>query len=121
GAPDDVPAPNALVGLPWTVCRSPGPTGQPVTWAVLGHAVAGGRTLGDGVLVSDPQGRRALIWQAHRLALPAGTATLIALDWTGMAALPVPPEFVDAVPAGPDLAAPQVPQAGQPGPTVAGQ
>jgi type VII secretion protein EccB len=106
-APDALPDKGSLVGLPWSVCSAPrSPSSVAVAAHVLAGTVpAGGVTLGEdeGVLASDPDGLRFLIWRDHRLLVP-NNAVLAALGWTGIRPAPVALPFLDALPPGPDLA-----------------
>ncbi|TDC66577.1 type VII secretion protein EccB [Actinomadura sp. GC306] len=113
GAPDSVPEAKRLVGGPWSVCvrqnRQGGP-GQSVVSLVGGRDV-GGEPLdpATGVVVSTGANDNWLIWKNQRMRLaPAGLTVLSA-----PAPATVSPGFVNALPAGPDFAPPNIPGAGE--------
>ena len=146
GAPDSVPAASSVVGGPWTVCddQAVDSLAQPVPQVTLYVGAAAGASAGasggasasasagvsvgpttplpqeSAILVQDPAGTRYLVWNGERLRLTDSQEAL-ALGYTS-AALPVAAAWVNAVPAGPDLAAPE-PAAGLggPGPAVDGK
>ncbi|NKZ02459.1 type VII secretion protein EccB [Actinomadura latina] len=112
GAPDSVPAAGRLVGGPWSVCVRQNPqggTGSSVVSLVGGRDV-GGEVLDPsvGVVVSTGANSNWLIWKNQRMRLsPAGLTVLSA-----SAPAAVSPGFVNALPAGPDFAPPNIPGAG---------
>ncbi|MFC0037059.1 type VII secretion protein EccB [Actinomadura rayongensis] len=114
GAPDTVPDKKRLVGGPWSVCVrqvDQGGVTKPVVSLVGGRNV-GGRTLdaSTGVVVSAGATGNWLIWNNQRMKMsPAGMTVLQA-----SAATPVSSAFVNALPAGPDFAAPAIPGFGRP-------
>ncbi|TDD21939.1 type VII secretion protein EccB [Actinomadura sp. KC06] len=113
GAPDSVPAAKRLVGGPWSVCvrqNQQGGTGQSVVSLVGGRDV-GGEPLDPamGVVVSTGANNNWLIYKNQRMRLsPAGLTVLSA-----SAPAQVSPGFVNALPAGPDFAPPNIPGAGR--------
>ncbi|QFG22086.1 type VII secretion protein EccB [Actinomadura sp. WMMB 499] len=112
GAPDSVPKSDRLVGGPWSVCvrqRQQGGVGQSAVSLVAGQEVGGEKVdANSGVVVSAGQNNNWLIWKNQRLKLsPAGMTVLGA-----SAPAQVSPGFVNALPAGPDFAAPQIQGAG---------
>lgn len=125
GAPDSLPASNALSDTTFSSCTRTPPdlpvAARPVSTVVLGPSAPSGRPLADGqaVLVSPGDGAEFLITggERHRLA---GQAPVAALGYEDVAAVPVAPEWLDTVPAGRDLALVAVPDAGAPGPTIGG-
>lgn len=124
GAPDSLPDKSSLVGLPWSVCSAPrSPDSVEFATHVLpGQVPAGGRRFADdeGLLVRSGE-QRFLIWQDRRLWIRED-AVLVALDWAGVPPVPVTTAFLDAIPAGPDLAPLELAGAGAATPhTVAGQ
>lgn len=112
GAPDSVPEAKRLVGGPWSVCvrqNQQGGPGQSVVSLVGGRDV-GGEPLdpATGVVVSTGANNNWLIWKNQRMRLsPAGLTVLSA-----SAPAAVSPGFVNALPAGPDFAPPNIPGAG---------
>ncbi|MFD0278096.1 type VII secretion protein EccB [Kitasatospora sp. NPDC127111] len=129
GAPDGLPAADGLAGTTWLVCGTtePGPNGPgspPVPrLALLVDPPREGRApaAGQGVLVSTPDGAVHLLWQGQRLRVDTTNSALQALGYDGTAPFPVPAGLVNALPAGPDLAAPAVPGRGSAGPDLAGR
>lgn len=122
-APDTVPGTDSLIGLPWTVCaaRSPSTVAHdPMVTLLVGGDHPGRRALGDrGVLVSAHGTGTWLIWHGTRLHV-GGRVALASLNWATRTVTTVAPAFLNALPAGPDLAAPTIPHAGSAGPQVAG-
>ncbi|MEV0135859.1 type VII secretion protein EccB [Dactylosporangium sp. NPDC050688] len=119
-APDPPPPKNALLGLPWNVCgvRVTG-AGEAATQLVIGRTPSGGVPLGEqALLVSTSTGNDLplyLLWHDHRLRI-ADRTTLTALELASITPMRIDPALLDAVTAGPDLAAPRLPGAGQPSP-----
>lgn len=126
GGPDALPAADAVNTGPWQVCTAPG-TGDtgavtPRTVLAVNAELPGTGVQGDqGVLVTDPEGNTYLLWQDNRLRLADGTHTAVALGYGSARPMPVSAAFIDAVPAGPDLAAPAVIRAGSTGPRLDGR
>ncbi|MEV5750301.1 type VII secretion protein EccB [Actinoallomurus sp. NPDC052308] len=124
GAPDALPSAGGLASGAWAVCSGSGVGGSaaPVTTLAVGVGDAGGDgalTAGQGLLVTTPDAHVYLVWQGSRLRLdPKGGAA--ALGYGGRTPTPVSAAFVDALPAGPDLAAPAVSGLGGAGPSLDG-
>ncbi|HEY3505161.1 MAG TPA: type VII secretion protein EccB [Actinocatenispora sp.] len=117
-APDALPAPGALTGLPWSVC-----TAQPVSSVArtpiatvgVGRTFRSAADLADrGLLVKAGDGDTYLLWQGERLRIPTGAA-MASLSWSNEPVLTVAPAFLNAVRGGPDLAPPKIDGAGQQG------
>ncbi|SDP39682.1 type VII secretion protein EccB [Actinacidiphila guanduensis] len=124
GAPDALPRPGALERRGWTTCVLPPTTAGGPSRVVLrvGLPVAGpGPSDAQGVLVQTPDGALWLLWQGRRLAVGSRHAEARALGYTALTPVPVSEDFLDAVPAGPDLATPEVPGLGSSGPPLAGR
>lgn len=125
GAPDSVPDPSALLGMPWIVCSSPryaSSTSALATELMVGRALPGGKGPGSaGLLVTDgnPQGTVYLLWNDERFKVPNDTA-LASLGLTGADRSVVGTAMLSAVPQGPDLDIPNIPGKGEPGKTVDG-
>ncbi|HEX6499549.1 MAG TPA: type VII secretion protein EccB [Micromonosporaceae bacterium] len=113
GAPDALPAPKALLGLPWTVCSTPESTnhGKPVTELLVGQGVGAGSALGDDAVLVISEGIHYLIWHDHRLRVRDRTM-MAALNLTTSQALPIGVSLLNAIPAGPDLAPISLPDGG---------
>jgi len=118
-APDALPGRDGLVGAPVSVCSAPrsATSVDPASHVLVGRAPAGGTPLGpaEGLLVSTGDGgaARYLLWRSHRLRV-RDNATLAALGWAAVRPARVGVAFLNAVPPGPDLAPPELPDAGEP-------
>ena len=114
-APDTLPVKKDLRSGDWSVCTAP-TDGTPKSTLLVGERVAGGSIAAasgapKGLLVSDPTDRIFLLYGNRRFAIPPNraTAALRALGWNAQQPWPVAAAFVNAIPLGPDLAAPDVP------------
>ncbi|SDT74046.1 type VII secretion protein EccB [Actinoplanes derwentensis] len=114
GAPDSLPAAKSLLSGAWSVCTDTS-AGRPRSTLLVGTAASGGAAATGGLLVRDTAGRTHLILGSQRFLLPDGQVDPIvrALGWFGYRPWQVSASWVDAIPAGPDLAAPTVPGRGQ--------
>ncbi len=114
-APETLPEKAALVGLPWSVCSAPRSATSVAlaTHVVAGQTMAGGKALGpaEGLLVSVGGTQRYLLWHDHRLRV-TDNAVIAALSWAQARPISVGEAFLNAVPAGPDLAPIALPEAG---------
>lgn len=120
GAPNDLPAPADLLGLPWTICDTGADAGPGARGTLtIGAPVTGGAPPHDAILATAADGRWHLLWQGRQLLVQKDQA-LGGLGWT-TAGFYAGPALLGALPQGPDLAAPVVERAGQPGPSVAGR
>lgn len=124
GAPDGLPAPGELSAEGWLACglRQPasGPAGPQMALAVAMAAQGAPLTDGQGVLVATPDGERYVLWQGQRLRLDSRNGAAAALGYGAVTPFPVPAAFLNTLPAGPDLAAADVPGRGGAGPVLAG-
>lgn len=111
GAPDSLPAKEKLVKGPWSVCVVEGEdsTGgrRPYT-SLIGGTDVGGTPVGDSAMVVNDGRQNWVLWSDRRMRVSA----------TGVRALNaqprrVPPAWLNAIPAGPDFAAPDVPNRGK--------
>ncbi len=111
-APDSLPATGALVGLPWQLCEGPrSATNNALTTSLLvGTTVAAGAELTDeGLLVSvGGNGPTYVLLHGMRLLVASGTVSA-ALNLSAVQPVVVDDGFINALPAGPDLAVPVVP------------
>ena len=128
-APDSLPAvKGGLVDRVWTVCsRTPADSGSPAqSLLVVGDRLSDGTVLPvpradtpaadlRGLLVVDPSKRTYLVYNNKRFLIPAGRLqrTQSFLGWTQQP-LPVAAAWINAVPIGPDLKAPAIPDLGDP-------
>ncbi|GAB3451744.1 type VII secretion system ESX-2 subunit EccB2 [Streptomonospora sediminis] len=118
-APEALPSADAAANV-WRLCALPG-DGQGRSALTVGPDPGPGTPLDKrGVLVVGPEGDQHLLWQGRRLRLDVEGGALQALGYGNVPASPVPEEFLEAVPAGPDLTAPDVAGAGEQGPAIAG-
>lgn len=128
GAPDSLPGTDRVLGPPWTICSEPepDPAGQlrAVTSLRLGEPVPGGAPLGErGLLVRDAEdGTRYLVWRSHRYRIAGPDPDRVIQSLYGVPgpeALAGPP-WLDALPAGEDLAPIELADLGAPSPAVRG-
>jgi type VII secretion protein EccB len=126
GAPDELPTPASIISGPWSVCSLPGLSSSgavtPYVRLTVGQGPGGtALTASRALLVSALDGTPYLVWDDHRLRVPGRAAALTALDYASASPLPVGDAWLSALPQGPDLAAPAVPNSGQAGTAVAGR
>jgi type VII secretion protein EccB len=127
-APNSLPTADDLLPARWTICsqqpQSPTPAGAPQSLLAVGDQVTGGgelpvpdtRTLPAqlrALLVSDPTGQTSLVYANRRFPIPDNRAqrTLSAFGWSA-APIEVATAWINAVPAGPEFAAPSIPGRG---------
>jgi type VII secretion protein EccB len=104
-APDSLPAPDALLGLPWSICDLPPVPGRdPIALAVAGVPTPGARTMGpdDGLLVNNQDAGTFLIYHDHKLHINNAATVSLALRFDTRA-MPVTEQFLNSIPTGPDL------------------
>ncbi|TYB64386.1 type VII secretion protein EccB [Nonomuraea sp. PA05] len=109
GAPDSLPGPEEMVKSPWTVCvvEQTDATGVRRSYVtLLGGIDVGGAPVGGDALVVDDGQQNWVLWNNQRMLVK----NLRRL--TDQAPRKVPASWVNAIPAGPDFAAPAVPQRG---------
>ncbi|MEV4615644.1 type VII secretion protein EccB [Kitasatospora sp. NPDC049258] len=125
GAPDGLPTADQLGRSDWLACVVQGaPGGRSGPQLALSIGLRGtGRRLADaqGVLVSAPDGTAFLLWHGLRLKLDAGSEARRALGFAASAPVPVTAGFLNAVPVGPELTAPEIRGRGTAGPVLAGR
>jgi type VII secretion protein EccB len=118
-APDTVPLQSALLHGAWTRCLRPDlQGGQVIDFAPDGHTspLPGNRQ----VLLSGPGDTAYVLWDGTKYKV-GGEAALIALGMADQKAVPAPKGWLSALPDGPTLAAPKIPDAGRSAGEVAGQ
>jgi len=126
GAPDALPASTALTSGPWRACATQQLDDTGAITAKLTLAIGltpAGQQLGATAAapVAGPDGNDYLLWNGQRLRMDRANNVVQAVGYAGADLPPVSAAFLDAVPAGPDLAVPKTPAAGSPGPVLAGQ
>jgi len=107
GLPQDLPTAADLVRGPWSVCTASGQT------TLVAGASTGGTALGQAqaVLATTAQGGHWVLWNGERLAV----AQQVMQDlFPGGQPVTVPAGWLDALPQGPDFAAPAVTGYGNP-------
>ncbi|GAA5062477.1 type VII secretion protein EccB [Thermocatellispora tengchongensis] len=113
GAPDSLPEPGHLVRAPWSACVVEGadPSGGRRAYvSLVGGAGTGGRTLGAGrALLVDDGADTWLIWGDTRMRVPGSGAAAL----TQAQPRRVPATWLNALPAGPDFRAPDIPGRGR--------
>jgi type VII secretion protein EccB len=124
-APDSLPASNALLGLPWSMCSAPrdADSSVPAGRLLIGTEPGAGDPLGnDSLLVTVPgDADKYLLWHDHRLRISGNTA-LAALGLAAVTPTVVTQALINATTAGPDLTAARIDNAGQPsGRQIAGE
>ncbi|MFS8478655.1 MAG: type VII secretion protein EccB [Micromonosporaceae bacterium] len=118
GAPDSLPSADKRVGLPWTVCAMPGTdrSGRQVSMSLLAVATVpdGATRLGDeGVLVREAgQERTYLVWHGRRYLIQQPDRLVPAL-FGAVTPVPVDVAWLNALPAGSDIAAVSVSSRGK--------
>lgn len=113
GAPDSLPGPEHLARGPWSACvqERAEPTGRkPYVTLIAGREVGGTPVAEGQALLVDVGGQRWAIWRGTRMRVPAGIAR--GLTATDPASVPV--AWLNALPEGPDLAAPAISGRGRP-------
>ncbi|MCK8678155.1 MULTISPECIES: type VII secretion protein EccB [Streptomyces] len=120
GAPDALPAADRLDTGAWQVC-STAADGPAATVLAIGAPTAGGGLgSGEAVLVTGPDGTDHLLWRGSRLRLDGTSRAARALGYDARPRTRVSAAFLNALPEGPALAAPEVPGRGEKGPSLAG-
>ncbi|WP_327087486.1 type VII secretion protein EccB [Nonomuraea sp. NBC_01738] len=109
GAPESLPKPDRLVKSPWNVCVVEGtdPAGVRKPYVTLtGGIEVGGTPVGNGALVVSDGQQNWILWNNARM-LVRNVGRLL-----DQAPRKVPAAWINAIPAGADFAAPQIPQRG---------
>lgn len=125
GAPDSLPDAGDVASAPWTVCslrEGVGSEAENQVRVFIGEdrsAFEPTDVEDQAVVVETPAGDRYLIWNGKRFK--TSEAALAHLGLGDPETVPVLENWLDAVPAGPDLLAMTVPNRGDTGPTIAGQ
>lgn len=121
-APDEIPGTGSLLTGPWVVCSAPGTDAvgapRPVVTVSAGQAAPGNALAAGTAALISAGGTEYLVWDGTRLRLTGYAAT--ALGYSSAAPMPVGAGFANALPQGPDLAAPELSGIGGAGPTVGG-
>ncbi|MEV0679415.1 type VII secretion protein EccB [Actinosynnema sp. NPDC050436] len=123
GGPDALPASDALDTGPWAVCAHPPEAGQPNPVAVtvlIGQGAERALTDRQALLVRGPDRVDHLVWRGKRHRLP-GRTEVEALGYGGAGPTAVTAAWLNPLPQGRDLAVPETPGTGQPGPVIDGR
>ncbi len=122
-APDFLPEKTHLTGAYWQVCSTlrADDTGTDVPYVTLSIGSTKPTPLANdrGLLVATEDGTTYLAWKGKRYRISGGAA-LTALGYGSTTPAVVGSAFINALPAGPDLRAPEVPGTGGVGPVVDG-
>ncbi|WP_033341696.1 type VII secretion protein EccB [Catenuloplanes japonicus] len=120
-APDNLPTAATLHTGTWTVCaRPPVETNGPPRTTLLFTAKEAAASAGTGaLLVSTPDQALYLVWEGRRYRIPKPSA-MTALGYDSIPPMPVNPAWLNSIPAGRDLAAPDLPGRGESGPRISG-
>lgn len=103
-APDSLPEPDALLGLPWRVCSIPpaGDVPRAESLVVVGREVGGAAAIGDQAMYVATDSAGYLLWRDQLLRINEP----LAVDALGLSAVdpvPVGEQLVNAIARGPDL------------------
>ncbi|MDR7323121.1 MULTISPECIES: type VII secretion protein EccB [Catenuloplanes] len=107
-APDSLPPADRLAGAPWSLCSV---AGSPVLLA--GPAADGGTRLDESGALVTAAGETHLLWRDRRHPV-ASEAVLSALGWGAVRPALVSTALLNTVPLGSALAAPPIPNLGDP-------
>jgi type VII secretion protein EccB len=105
-APDSMPAPDRLLGAPWTLCSTPPARGSgdevPDTQLVVGRSTTSGDPVDQAaVLVRDVEdGSLHLVWAGHQYPVPQEDAVLEGLTYRTQPQVQVGTAWLNAMPAG---------------------
>jgi type VII secretion protein EccB len=124
-APDSLPDLKRGDGANWQVCSGlrTDVTGTPqpyVTVRIGGDPTNRPLDPGDGILTRAPTGQVYLAWNNRRMLVPSASA-LTGLGYAAARQYPVGLGWLNSMPAGPDLAPPDVPGRGTNGQSVGGK
>jgi type VII secretion protein EccB len=117
-APDSLPEKDALLTGRWSVCTdNKGDESAPRSILLIGDKLTDGTVAaktGEALLIREPEGRNALVYNNRRYTIPADrlTATLRVLGWSGKEPWPVSTAWANAVPLADDLVGPRIPDVG---------
>jgi type VII secretion protein EccB len=117
-APDSLPAAGALLTERWSICTdNQGVNNTARSTVLVGDKLADGTVAardGKALLVREVGGRISMVFNNKRYAIPQSrqVATLRALRWADQQPWQVAGAWANAVPAGPDLVAPEIPGEG---------
>lgn len=120
-APDNLPTASALHTGTWTVCARPPaqPNDPPRTTLILTPATEAGSAGTGALLVGTPDKALHLIWDGRRYRIPE-PAAMTALGYDTVQPIRVNPAWLNSIPAGRDLAAPDIAGRGGAGPQING-
>ncbi|GGT64299.1 type VII secretion protein EccB [Streptomyces atratus] len=123
GAPESVPSADNLDRDTWLVCSTTGARASDGrTTLVAGSPVEGtGVGAGQGFVAQGPDHTAYLVWQGSRLRLDKDSGAAVSLGYGSVTPRPVSAAFLNALVAGPDLLAPEVPDRGDAGPSLDGK
>ncbi|KXK58749.1 type VII secretion protein EccB [Micromonospora rosaria] len=110
GAPDALPGPKALTGLPWSVCDVPDPANprRSYTRVVIDRPLAGGTPLAERGMLVSVDDERYLLTRDTRLRVSGGDQALTALRMASAPTVRLSEQLLNAIPAGPVLRKPSI-------------
>jgi type VII secretion protein EccB len=118
-APNALPRPSDLLTGAWAVC-SQSPDGAPQSLLAVGEKITGGTSAAPvagpppgALLVQDPTGKTFLMYGSRRFLIPNSRSVLAAFVWSERQPVKVAAGWLNAVPAGPDLAPIPIPERGK--------
>ncbi|MCF2131844.1 type VII secretion protein EccB [Strepomyces sp. STD 3.1] len=125
GAPDSLPAPEDLSEGPWEVCAATGTTvsgeHEAVTTLLVDPRETRRSLAADRAVLVRHDSTTWLLLAGNRFRVAGGQAALDALGYANSEPMDVSAAFLDALPAGPDLVAPEAEGLGEPGPELDGR
>lgn len=116
-APHSLPDPNDLVVAPWSVCADPNSPDAAAVSLLAGDAPESGALAANEALVVTAGNQTYLVWRNKRYLVP-DDSILFPLGLQETAAQEVGVAWLNALPAGPELEFPTIPQLGQDGPSL---
>jgi type VII secretion protein EccB len=121
-APDVIPGTGSLLTGPWTVCSAPGTDAAgapfPIVTVSVGTTAPGHPLSAASAVLVTAAGSEYLVWNGMRLRMASYAP--VALGYASATPVQVGPSWLNAIPQGQDLAAPDPQPAGQPVSTAAG-
>ncbi|MQA84693.1 MAG: type VII secretion protein EccB [Streptosporangiales bacterium] len=117
-APHSLPDPKrGLVTEPWTVCAQPMTPDASTVTLLAGSSPPGGSLAPDEGLVVTGGGQTYLVWRNARYLVP-DPGVLVPIGLNPDDRQEVGEAWLNALPEGPELVFPSIPQLGQPGPSL---
>lgn len=116
GAPHSLPDLRDLIVEPWTVCAEPEGPGASTVTLLAGEAPQGGDLADNEALVVTAGSYTYLVWRDHRYLVP--DVRILSPFQLNQTPQEVGAAWVNALPEGPEIVYPEIPEVGSPGPTL---